>query len=147
MNIFHLILLRFFLNSNSHFDINFFVWICQSWFVSIIYVTFIGLQKFGNYACKPCSWIHTDIMDDNIYMKPSLVCSTPAGNNEGSTMLDNGLLSNHEVKSWCPSHILDFSDLSIGQYFCFPTSKKFVSNLYWNVVIILHHNFLSTFII
>jgi len=86
-------------------------------------------------------------MDDNIYMKPSLVCSTAAANNEDSTMLDNVLLSNYEVKSWCPSHILDFSDLSIGQYFCFPISRKFVLNLYRNVVIVWHHSFLSTFII
>ncbi|KAH1245212.1 F-box protein [Glycine soja] len=71
-------------------------------------------ENFGNGACKPCSWIHTDIMDDNIYMKPSLVCSTTSGNTEDTTMVDNGLLSNDEVKSWCPSNILDFSDLSIG---------------------------------
>ncbi|RDX72118.1 F-box protein [Mucuna pruriens] len=71
-------------------------------------------ENFGNGACKPCSWIHTDIMDDNIYMKPSLVCSTTSGNTEDTTMVDNGLLSNYEVKSWCPSHIIDFSDLSIG---------------------------------
>ena len=86
-------------------------------------------------------------MDDNICMKPSMVCSTTAGNNEDITIVDNGLLSNYEVKSWCPSHILDFSDLSIGQYFCFPTSKKFVSYLYWNVVIVWHHNCSCTFII
>ncbi|ESW08264.1 hypothetical protein PHAVU_009G032400 [Phaseolus vulgaris] len=71
-------------------------------------------ENFGNYACKHCSWIHTDVMDDNICMKPSMVCSTTAGNNEDITIVDNGLLSNYEVKSWCPSHILDFSDLSIG---------------------------------
>lgn len=71
-------------------------------------------ENFGNHASKPCSWIHTDIMDDNIYMKPSLVCSTTSGKTEDSTMVDNGSLSNYEVKSWYPSHILDFSDLSIG---------------------------------
>ena len=84
-------------------------------------------------------------MDDNIYMKPSLVCSTTSGNTEDTTMVDNGLLSNDEVKSWCPSNILDFSDLSIGQYFSFPTSKNILSNLYWNVVIIWHHNFSCAF--
>lgn len=71
-------------------------------------------KNFGNGAHKPCSWIHTDIMDDNIYMKPSLVCSTTSGSTEDTTMVDNGLSSNYEVKSWCPSHILDFSDISIG---------------------------------
>ncbi|CAJ1974081.1 unnamed protein product [Sphenostylis stenocarpa] len=71
-------------------------------------------ENFGNDACKPCSWIHTDIMDDNIYMKPSFVCSITTGNNEDITRADSGLLSNCGVKSWCPSHILDFSDLSIG---------------------------------
>ncbi|TKY74386.1 F-box protein [Spatholobus suberectus] len=72
-------------------------------------------ENFGNGACKRCSWIHSDIMDDNIYMKPTLVCSTISGNTEDTTMADNSLLCNYdEVKSWCPSHILDFSDLLIG---------------------------------
>ncbi|XP_058786350.1 lysine-specific demethylase JMJ21-like isoform X2 [Vicia villosa] len=72
-------------------------------------------ENFSSGASKPCSWIHTDIMDDNIYMEPSLVCSTSSGNTEDAAQVDNGLLSDHDgVKSWCPSYILDFSDLSIG---------------------------------
>jgi hypothetical protein len=64
-------------------------------------------------------------MDDNIYMEPSSVCSTSSGNTEDAAQAGNGLLSNHVgVKSWSPSYILDFSDLSMGQYFCFPTRFK-----------------------
>ncbi|KAJ1386188.1 Protein kinase-like domain superfamily [Sesbania bispinosa] len=71
-------------------------------------------ENFASGACKPCSWIHTDIMDDNIYMEPSSVCSTSSGT-EVTALVGNGLSSDYEeVKSWCPSHILDFSDLSIG---------------------------------
>ncbi|CAI8599082.1 unnamed protein product [Vicia faba] len=72
-------------------------------------------ENFSSGASKPCCWIHTDIMDDNIYMEPSLVCSTSSGNTGDAAQVDNGLLSDHDgVKSWCPSYILDFSDLSIG---------------------------------
>lgn len=61
-------------------------------------------------------------MDDNIYMEPSLACSTSSRNTEDAAQVDNGLLSDHDgVKSWCPSYILDFSDLSIGRYFSLPT--------------------------
>lgn len=72
-------------------------------------------KSFASAAFKTCSWIHTDIMDDNIYMEPSSVCSTSNGSSEDAALVDNGLLSDHdEVKSWRPSYILDFSDLSIG---------------------------------
>ncbi|MED6155381.1 hypothetical protein PIB30_004813 [Stylosanthes scabra] len=73
------------------------------------------IQNLPSGACQPCSWIHTDIMDDNIYMEPSSACSTSSGNIEDASMGDNGHLSSYdEVKSWRPSYILDFSDLSIG---------------------------------
>ncbi|XP_061353382.1 lysine-specific demethylase JMJ21 isoform X2 [Gastrolobium bilobum] len=72
-------------------------------------------ENFASGVCKPCSWIHSDIMDDNIYMEPSMVCSTSSGNKEDTALVDNGFVSNYdEVKSWCPSYILDFSDISIG---------------------------------
>ncbi|KAK6277496.1 F-box domain - like 10 [Theobroma cacao] len=65
-------------------------------------------------VCKPLSWIHSDIMDDNIYMEPSCMsCS-----NGIAAQTNNGSLNGHnnggEEKSWHPNYILDFSDLSIG---------------------------------
>ncbi|KAM7516848.1 hypothetical protein LguiA_006431 [Lonicera macranthoides] len=42
---------------------------------------------------KSCSWIHSDVMDDNIHIESCY-------NSEGE-------------KSWCPNHILDFSNLSV----------------------------------
>ncbi|XP_027364189.1 F-box protein At1g78280 isoform X2 [Abrus precatorius] len=72
-------------------------------------------ENSGTGACKPCSWIHKDIMDDNIYMEPSSVCLTSSRNTEDTAQVDSGLLHNYdEVKLWRPSHILDFSDVSIG---------------------------------
>ncbi|KAJ3673406.1 hypothetical protein LUZ60_006780 [Juncus effusus] len=43
------------------------------------------------------SWIHSDVMDDNILMQPL---------NNNSTVNDS--------TQWIPSHLIDFSDLSIG---------------------------------
>ncbi|KAA3466584.1 F-box protein isoform X1 [Gossypium australe] len=65
-------------------------------------------------ALKLLSWIHSDIMDDNVYMEP---CCT-FGSNEIAALTDNGSVNGHnnggEVKSWRPNYIIDFSDLSIG---------------------------------
>ena len=62
-------------------------------------------------------------MDDNIYMEPSLVCSTSSGNTEDAAL--SGFYSSYdEVKCWRPSAILDFSDLSIGPYISFPACSK-----------------------
>lgn len=58
---------------------------------------------------KPWSWIHSDIMDDNVHMEPSNLIG------DGSI---NGYAV-HKKGSWSPSHILDFSDLSIGMCFFF----------------------------
>lgn len=66
---------------------------------------------------KSCSWLHSDIMDDNIYMEACGIRSCSNGN------LDAALLENvpmdacddgGEGKSWRPSYLLDFTDLSIG---------------------------------
>lgn len=96
-------------------------------------------------------------MDDNIYMEPSSICSTSSGNTEDAAEGDNGLLSDHVgVKSWCPSYLLDFSDLSLGQYFffstCFinlhpiPVIPVFIRNgLHWNVVMAWYHNLSRAF--
>lgn len=64
---------------------------------------------------KPCCWIHSDIMDDNIHMEPCRISScltTPATD---SCLTGNGSADGcTEEVSWRPGHILDFSDLSIG---------------------------------
>ncbi|KAK9930455.1 hypothetical protein M0R45_027492 [Rubus argutus] len=73
-----------------------------------------GLNKVG----KNCSWIHSDIMDDNIHMELCGVNSCLIGNAKNTGLVKNGSLNgdgdNAESKTWCPSHILDFSNLSIG---------------------------------
>ncbi|GFP93353.1 F-box protein at1g78280 [Phtheirospermum japonicum] len=57
-------------------------------------------------VCKSWTWIHSDVMDDNIYLTP---CS--------STSLSVEVTSHSNIvkDSWYPSHILDFSDLTIGE--------------------------------
>ncbi|KAL1344644.1 hypothetical protein HN51_018514 [Arachis hypogaea] len=72
------------------------------------------IENLPRGACKPCSWIHSDIMDDNIYMEPSSAYSISSGNAEDAAKVNGHLSSYDEVKSWHPSYILDFSDLSIG---------------------------------
>ncbi|KAJ4965124.1 hypothetical protein NE237_016973 [Protea cynaroides] len=74
----------------------------------------INLSKDENGLYKSPTWLHKDIMDDNIHMEPCFVgsCSNeivPDAN--GSMDCSNG---NGEQRKWRPSHILDFSDLSIG---------------------------------
>lgn len=60
---------------------------------------------------ETCSWIHSDIMDDNIYLEPQ---STIFFHDQADTLSGNGIMKNGEAQMWKPSHILDFSDLSIG---------------------------------
>ncbi|KNA15547.1 hypothetical protein SOVF_097330 [Spinacia oleracea] len=55
-----------------------------------------------------CSWIHSDIMDDNLYLEP-LHCHDHSDNASG-----NGSMKNGEAQLWRPSHILDFGNLSMG---------------------------------
>ncbi|KAL8487909.1 hypothetical protein ACS0TY_024268 [Phlomoides rotata] len=71
-------------------------------------------------VCKFCSWIHSDVMDDNIYMIPRCSDSLSEENTsdpclEKSTYLRRSNNSNIQEHSWAPSHILDFSDLSVGE--------------------------------
>uniref|UniRef100_A0A5B7AP33 F-box protein n=1 Tax=Davidia involucrata TaxID=16924 RepID=A0A5B7AP33_DAVIN len=77
-----------------------------------------GLLK----VCKPFSWIHSDIMDDNIHMEPCWVNSCSIGNTPDAGLMDDGYVNGYNGigggKSWRPSHILDFSDLSIGDPIC-----------------------------
>ncbi|XVF39550.1 hypothetical protein PTKIN_Ptkin01aG0043200 [Pterospermum kingtungense] len=66
-------------------------------------------------VCKPWSWIHSDIMDDNIYMEPCSASCT----NEIAALANNGSVNGHnndgERKSWRLNYIIDFSNLSLGQ--------------------------------
>uniref|UniRef100_A0A5B7AMM6 Uncharacterized protein n=1 Tax=Davidia involucrata TaxID=16924 RepID=A0A5B7AMM6_DAVIN len=77
-----------------------------------------GLRK----VCRPCSWIHSDIMDDNIHMEPCRISSCSIANTPDAGLMDNGYVNGYNgsggEKSWHPSHILDFSDLSIGDPLC-----------------------------
>ena len=61
-------------------------------------------------------------MDDNIHMEPSCVSHCPTKHTSGADLMHNSYVNGYhdgggEVTSWRPSHILDFSDLSIGEYF------------------------------
>ncbi|KAH9690650.1 F-box protein [Citrus sinensis] len=71
-----------------------------------------------NKVCKPCSWIHSDIMDDNVYMEPCCASSRSNGNAADTGPMVNGSTNGYdefgEAKSWHCSHIIDFSNLSIG---------------------------------
>lgn len=57
-------------------------------------------------------------MDDNIHMEPCGVNSCFIGNAKTTCLVKNGSLNvdgdSAQRKTWCPSHILDFSNLSIG---------------------------------
>ncbi|KAG0480335.1 hypothetical protein HPP92_011193 [Vanilla planifolia] len=59
------------------------------------------------YTRSP-TWIHSDIMDDNIHMKQC--CPSESAD----THLGMNAIFEEKLWKWCPSHILDFSDLSIG---------------------------------
>ncbi|KAH7524352.1 hypothetical protein FEM48_Zijuj06G0110300 [Ziziphus jujuba var. spinosa] len=75
-------------------------------------------ENEGSKVCKPFCWVHSDIMDDNIHMEPYANSSCFSGSIEDDHMQNDGSLNGCgntiEGKSWHPSHILDFSDLSLG---------------------------------
>ncbi|XP_042023312.1 F-box protein At1g78280-like isoform X1 [Salvia splendens] len=70
--------------------------------------------------CRSYTWIHSDIMDDNIYMMPysdSMLeenLSEPCVE-EGGAHIKRTNSSNIHKLSWVPSYILDFSNLSAGE--------------------------------
>jgi hypothetical protein len=57
-------------------------------------------------------------MDDNIYMESKLVSLCLSENAKDAGLEDDDSMNGYDEggkgKSWCPSHILDFSDLSLG---------------------------------
>ncbi|KAF4368421.1 hypothetical protein F8388_015785 [Cannabis sativa] len=67
---------------------------------------------------KPLSWIHSDIMDDNIHMehgnKNSKLSEALKEASSPCNSSMNGCDDTSMEKSWHPSHLLDFSDLSVG---------------------------------
>lgn len=70
-------------------------------------------------VCHSPSWIHSDIMDDNIHMEPVLPTN---GFDEGALKggsIGNGgenqFITKGGPRKWIPTHIIDFSDLSIGE--------------------------------
>ncbi|KAK4365163.1 hypothetical protein RND71_016521 [Anisodus tanguticus] len=65
-----------------------------------------------------CTWIHSDVMDDNIHMEPCSLTSRSGGTIDDPELIDNvsanGSDFSEAMHAWRPTHILDFSDLSVG---------------------------------
>lgn len=57
-----------------------------------------------------CSWIHSDVMDDNVHMEP---CSDEGMVDNG---YENGSSDSRRATAWRPSYILDFSNMSLGEF-------------------------------
>ena len=57
-------------------------------------------------------------MDDNVFMEPYCPSSCLHGDAANTDLRDNNTLNGYddhaEKKSWRPSHIIDFSNISIG---------------------------------
>lgn len=68
---------------------------------------------------RSCTWIHSDVMDDNIHMEPCSVASRSAGTIDDPELIDNVYANGSDLgeprHAWRPTHILDFSDLSVGE--------------------------------
>ncbi|CAM8946398.1 unnamed protein product [Rhodiola kirilowii] len=66
-------------------------------------------------VCKRCTWIHSDIMDDNIFLER---CPLKLQHGQHTSIIENGSPKAKdetiEGKSWRPSCIIDFSNLSVG---------------------------------
>ncbi|KAG0480341.1 hypothetical protein HPP92_011199 [Vanilla planifolia] len=75
--------------------------------VSVLFDVKKGDDGSYIYTRSP-TWIHSDIMDDNIHMKQC--CPSESAD----THLGMNAIFEEKLWKWCPSHILDFSDLSIG---------------------------------
>ncbi|XP_075082440.1 lysine-specific demethylase JMJ21 isoform X1 [Nicotiana tabacum] len=76
-----------------------------------------GLGKV-DMGSRSCTWIHSDVMDDNIHMEPCSVASRSAGTIDDPELIDNVYANGSDLgeprHAWRPTHILDFSDLSVG---------------------------------
>lgn len=70
---------------------------------------------------QSCTWIHSDIMDDNIHMECVDSCDQMEHTSDAELLQNgdvNGCHGNKAKTQWRGSHILDFSDLSIGDPIC-----------------------------
>ncbi|KAL8030270.1 hypothetical protein ABFX02_14G275400 [Erythranthe guttata] len=73
---------------------------------------FFDIFKNETEVCRSLTWIHSDVMDDNIYMTENNISDSCMEENMRVTRPD---ISNGQEHSWHPSHILDFSDLTLGE--------------------------------
>ncbi|XP_049349579.1 F-box protein At1g78280 [Solanum verrucosum] len=75
------------------------------------------LQKV-DMGVRSCTWIHSDVMDDNIHMEPCSLTSRSGGTTDDPELIDNvsanGSNLSEPIRTWRPTHILDFSGLSVG---------------------------------
>ncbi|CAN6479935.1 unnamed protein product [Victoria cruziana] len=79
-------------------------------FLQMFDVELHGCHKF-------LTWIHMDIMDDNVYMEPLSSDQCLYDSSQGANQGEHGLTVSSgasELRRWQPSYILDFSDLSVG---------------------------------
>lgn len=73
----------------------------------------------GSYnICGSPTWIHSDMMDDNIHMEPCQPMHCFGEDASDASVIADGKLDScngeRRLRKWQPTHILDFSDLSIG---------------------------------
>ncbi|CAI9116257.1 OLC1v1017354C1 [Oldenlandia corymbosa var. corymbosa] len=70
---------------------------------------------------KAYTWIHSDVMDDNVLMRPAYLSSCFEQNASNSCQMDDGSVDGYGknvANFWHPCHIIDFSDLSVGHPIC-----------------------------
>ncbi|KAL3514198.1 hypothetical protein ACH5RR_026915 [Cinchona calisaya] len=83
---------------------------------------FFNIFEDDGSVAKPYTWIHSDVMDDNIQMKPSNLTSCSGENTSDASPVNNGCANgfnnSNESNSWRPCHIIDFSGLSLGHPIC-----------------------------
>lgn len=80
---------------------------------------FLNTFQHGNglpEVCRTCTYIHSDIMDDNIIMEP--YSDSTGSDDTTSGALVTSSSNNGELKLWHPSYILDFGNLSVGDPIC-----------------------------
>lgn len=70
-------------------------------------------------VCGSPTWIHSDIMDDNVHMELCTPAHCLNGVVSGASAITDVTLDacnvEGNVRYWFPTHILDFSDLTIGK--------------------------------